>query len=52
MKYVFPVIFTVILGIAIILAAYQQRGYFAVGAEYMFPILLLVVLLKPRKDMK
>lgn len=50
MKIITHIIFAIIVGIAAIAAAYYQRGYFAVGIEYLVPILLLVALLKTENE--
>lgn len=42
-------IVSIIFGILVITAAYHQRGYWAVGAEVVLPVILLVVLLKAEK---
>ena len=42
-------ILSLLFGILVITAAYHQRGYWAVGAEVVLPVILLVVLLKAEK---
>lgn len=39
-------IVSIIFGILVLAAAYYQRGYWAVGAEVVLPVIFLVVLLK------
>ena len=39
-------ILSLLFGILAIAAAYHQRGYWAVGAEVVLPVIFLVVLLK------
>lgn len=39
-------ILSLLFGIMVIAAAYHQRGYWAVGAEVVLPVIFLVVLLK------
>lgn len=39
-------ILSLLFGILVLAAAYYQRGYWAVGAEVVLPVILLVVLLK------
>ena len=39
-------IVSIIFGILVITAAYHQRGYWAVGAEVVLPVIFLAVLLK------
>lgn len=44
------VITIIIFGIIIIIAAYVQRGYWAVGAEWLLPVVMaMVVPLKERR---
>lgn len=43
--FILPLLF----GILAIAAAYHQRGYWAVGAEVVLPVILLVVLMKMEK---
>lgn len=38
-----------LFGILVLAAAYHQRGYWAVGAEVVLPVILLVVLMKAEK---
>lgn len=40
------IVFSLLFGIVVIAAAYHQRGYWAVGAEVVLPMIFLVVLLK------
>ena len=47
---IFPVVSFILVLIFTIAAAYYQRGYFAVGIEYLVPILLLVALLKTENE--
>lgn len=42
-------ILSLLFGIMVIAAAYHQRGYWAVGAEVVLPVILLVVLMKMEK---
>ena len=42
-------ILSLLFGIMVIAAAYHQRGYWAVGAEVVLPVILLVVLMKAEK---
>ena len=39
-------ILSLLFGIMVIAAAYHPRGYWAVGAEVVLPVIFLVVLLK------
>lgn len=43
------IVFSLLFGILVIAAAYHQRGYWAVGAEVVLPVILLVVLMKAEK---
>lgn len=52
MRTIIHIVFAVIVGIAVITAAYYQRGYIAIGAEYAVPILLLVALFAHDKGEK
>lgn len=40
------IVFSLLFGILVLAAAYHQRGYWAVGAEVVLPVIFLVVLLK------
>lgn len=40
------IVFSLLFGILILAAAYHQRGYWAVGAEVVLPVIFLAVLLK------
>lgn len=42
-------ILSLLFGILVLAAAYHQRGYWAVGAEVVLPVILLVVLMKMEK---
>ena len=43
------IVFSLLFGILVIAAAYHQRGYWAVGAEVVLPVILLAVLMKAEK---
>ena len=40
---------SLLFGILVLAAAYYQRGYWAVGAEVVLPVILLVALMKTEK---
>lgn len=46
MKLLLHNILSLLFGILVLAAAYYQRGYWAVGAEVVLPVIFLVVLLK------
>lgn len=43
-------ILSLLFGILILAAAHYQRGYWAVGAEVVLPVIFLVVLLKAGRE--
>lgn len=43
-------ILSLLFGILVLAAAYYQRGYWAVGAEVVLPVIFLVVLLKAERE--
>lgn len=43
-------ILSLLFGIMVIAAAHYQRGYWAVGAEVVLPVIFLVVLLKAERE--
>lgn len=43
-------ILSLLFGILILAAAYYQRGYWAVGAEVVLPIALLIILLRTERE--
>lgn len=45
MKLLLHNILSLLFGILVLAAAYYQRGYWAVGAEVVLPVIFLVVLL-------
>lgn len=49
MKFLLHSILSLLFGILVITAAHYQRGYWAVGAEVVLPVILLVVLMKAEK---
>lgn len=49
MKLLLHNILSLLFGILVLAAAYYQRGYWAVGAEVVLPVILLVVLMKAEK---
>ena len=44
------IVFSLLFGILVLAAAYHQRGYWAVGAEVVLPVIFLVVLLKAERE--
>lgn len=46
MKFLLHSILSLLFGILVLAAAYHQRGYWAVGAEVVLPVIFLAVLLK------
>lgn len=46
MKFLLHSILSLLFGILVLAAAHYQRGYCAVGAEVVLPVIFLVVLLK------
>lgn len=49
MKLLLHNILSLLFGILVLAAAHYQRGYWAVGAEVVLPVILLVVLMKMEK---
>lgn len=45
-------ILSLLFGILVLAAAHYQRGYWAVGAEVVLPVILLVVLMKTEENEK
>ena len=45
-------IFSLLFGILVLAAAHYQRGYWAVGAEVVLPVILLAVLMKTEEKEK
>ena len=43
------IILSLLFGIMVLAAAYHQRGYWAVGAEVVLPVILLMVFVKTKK---
>lgn len=41
---------SLLFGILVLAAAHYQRGYWAVGAEVVLPVIFLVVLLKAERE--
>lgn len=50
MKLLLHNILSLLFGILVLAAAYYQRGYWAVGAEVVLPVIFLVVLLKTERE--
>ena len=44
------IVFSLLFGILVITAAYHQRGYWAVGAEVVLPVILLMVFMKMKGE--
>lgn len=42
-------LFSILFFVLILVAAYDQRGYWSIGAEIILPMILFVVLLKGEK---
>lgn len=50
MKFLLHSILSLLFGILVLAAAYHQRGYWAVGAEVVLPIALLIILLRTERE--
>lgn len=50
MKFLLHSILSLLFGILVLAAAYYQRGYWAVGAEVVLPIALLIILLRTERE--
>lgn len=50
MKFLLHSILSLLFGILVLAAAHYQRGYWAVGAEVVLPVIFLVVLLKAERE--
>ncbi|MBC6678751.1 hypothetical protein [Zhenpiania hominis] len=44
------IVFSLLFGILVLAAAHYQRGYWAVGAEVVLPIALLIILLRTERE--
>lgn len=50
MKFLLHSILSLLFGILVLAAAHYQRGYWAVGAEVVLPIALLIILLRTERE--